>query len=228
MGLDLHEVVVPAEDLLVPPGRLPRPRDIAGAQVPGDLGVQAPREHQQPVGVLCEELVVDPGLVVVALEVRPRDELDEVLVAGPVAHEDREVVGALVAAILRAALLAAARRDVELAADDRLDAGLLGRQVEIDRAEQIPVVGQRDRREAQLLRLLDELLELGGAVEQAVLGVNVQVDEVAMLHRWSGYSLRLFSEPLKRRLGRRTLTAYCLTPTRSWTEASTRCRRPRG
>src|SRR5882762_770738 len=176
----------------MPPGRLARPREVAGAQAAGHLGIQAPREHQQPIGVLREQLVVDPGLVVVALEVRPGDELDEVLVARAIADEDREVVGFLVAAVLRAALLAAARRDVELAAHDRLDAGLLGRQVEIDRAEEIAMIGQRDRREAQLLRLLDELLELGGAVEQTVLGVNVQVDEVAMLHR----SVRAYSHSM--------------------------------
>src|SRR5882724_6044636 len=153
--------------------------------------------------MLRQQLVVDPGFVVVALEVRPRDQLDEVLVAGFVADEDREVVGAFVAAVLRAALLAAARRDVELAAHDRLHAGLLRREIEIDRAEEIAVVGQRDRREAQLLRLLDELFELGGAVEQTVLGVDVQVDEVAMLHRYRAE----------------------LTPTRWWRAAWTRRRR---
>ncbi len=92
-----------------------------------------PGEDEQAVGVLREELAVDARLVVEALEVRLRDELDEILVARAVAHEDRQVVGALVAAVLGAPLLAPAGRDVELAADDRLDAGLLGGQVEVDR-----------------------------------------------------------------------------------------------
>jgi hypothetical protein len=40
------------------------------------------------------------------------------------------------------------------------------------------VIGERERLEAERLRLPDELVELSGAVEEAVLGVNVEVDEV--------------------------------------------------
>ncbi len=98
------------------------------------------------------------------------------------------MVGALVAAVLGASLFSASGRDVELAAEDRLDAGLLGRVVEVDRAEEVAVIRERDGRELQLLGLVDQLLELGGTVEQAVLGMNVQVDEFAMLHRAPGHS----------------------------------------
>src|SRR5262249_7145696 len=185
---DLHEVMVLAEDLLVPAGGLPGLRGVAGAQHPRHLGVQAPREDQEPVGMPGQELAIDPRLVIEPLEERPRDQLDEVLVARAIADQHGEMVGALVAPVLRAPLLAAARRDVELAADDRLDAGLHRRVVEIDRAEEIAVIGQRDRRELELLGLGDELLELGGAVEQAVLGMHMEVDEVAVLHRAPGYS----------------------------------------
>jgi hypothetical protein len=45
------------------------------------------------------------------------------------------------------------------------------------------VVGQRDRRELEVLGLLDEFFELRRAVEKAVLGVDVQMDEVAVLDR---------------------------------------------
>ena len=182
VGLDLHEVVVPAKDLLVPAGRLPRPQRLAGGEEARDLPVEAAREDQEPVRMRGEELLVHARLVVEPLEVGLRDELDEVPVARAVAREDGEVVGALVAAVLRPALSAAPRGDVELAAENRLDARLLRRLVEVDRAEEVPVVGERERGKVQVLRLLDEPLELGGAVEETVLRMDVEVDEVAMLH----------------------------------------------
>ena len=138
--------------------------------------------------MLREQLAVDPRLVIEPFEERPRHQLDEVLVSRAVADEDRQVVGPFVAAVLGASLLPASGRDVELAAEDRLDAGLLGRVVEVDRAEEVAVIRERDGRELQLLGLVDQLLELGGTVEQAVLGMNVQVDEFAMLHRAPGHS----------------------------------------
>jgi hypothetical protein len=98
------------------------------------------------------------------------------------------MIGALVAAVLRAPLLAAARRHVQLGAEDGLDAGLLRSQVEIDATEEVAVVGEGDGRKLEVLRLLHQLLELGGAVEEAVLGVDVQMDEFGVLHPISCYS----------------------------------------
>jgi hypothetical protein len=42
------------------------------------------------------------------------------------------------------------------------------------------VVGERESRELQRLRAIDQLLETGRAVQQAVLGVDVQMNEVRM------------------------------------------------
>jgi hypothetical protein len=190
VGLDLHEIVVLAEDLLVPARRLPGLGEVARADGPRDLRVQAAREHEQPLGVLGQQLLVHPRLVVEALEIGLGDQLDEVAVAGDVADEDGQVVGALVTAVLRAPLGARARRDVELAADDRLHARLHRRLVELDRAEEVAVVGQRDGREVEVLGLLDELLELGGSVEEAVLRVDVQVDELGVVHDGSATRAR--------------------------------------
>src|SRR4030095_5906354 len=143
---------------------------------PGVFGFEAPGQDEQPVGVLGQELAIDAGLVVEPLEVRLRHKLDEVLVARAVPYEDREVVGSLVAAVLRAPLLASPRRHVELAAEDRLDARLLRGEVEIDRPKEVAVVGERDGGEAELLRLVDQLVELGGAAERAGLVVGRAMD----------------------------------------------------
>src|SRR5262249_50185196 len=64
----------------------------------------------------------------------------------------------------------------------------LRREVEVDRPEEVAVVGERDRGEPELLRRVDQLVELGGAVEEAVLRMDVQMDELGVLHRGPGYS----------------------------------------
>ena len=51
--------------------------------------------------------------------------------------------------------------------------------VEGDGPEHVAVVGDGHRLHAEAHALLDQLVDAAGAVEQAVLGVQVQVDEVA-------------------------------------------------
>ena len=77
---------------------------------------------------------------------------------------------------------AAARREVALHADDRLDAGGLGLLVEVVGAEDVAVVGHRERRHAHARGLFEEVVQPGGAVEHRVLGVHVQVDEGVVGH----------------------------------------------
>ncbi len=176
--LDLHEVVIAPEDVLVPARHLLGLGVLAGGEELAHLGVEAAGQNEEPVGVLGEELAIHPRLVVEALEIGLGHELDQVPVAGLVANEHGAVAGALVAAVLARALEAAARRHVELAAHDGLDARLLRRGVEVDRTEEVAVIREGDGGEAQRLRGVHQLVELGGPVEEAVLGVDVQVDEV--------------------------------------------------
>ena len=71
-----------------------------------------------------------------------------------------------------------ARRDVGLDADDRLDALGLRGLVEGDRAVQGAVVRDRHRIHALLGRRIDQLRDPAEAVEEAELGVDVEVREV--------------------------------------------------
>src|SRR5262249_55916150 len=80
------------------------------------------------------------------------------------------------------------RRDVEFAAEDRLNARRPGVLVEVDCAEQVAVVGQRDGGEFELASPLDQTAEPRSAVEEAVLRVDVQVDEGA-LSRHRGFQV---------------------------------------
>ena len=80
-------------------------------------------------------------------------------------------------------LEAGAGGDVDLAADDRLDAGGHRLLVELDGAEHVAVVGDRQGRHAAFLGALDQVADLDGAVEEAVLAVQMEMDEIGVFHR---------------------------------------------
>jgi hypothetical protein len=191
----------PGEILGQPPGAV----ELSGADRAARHRGQAAGGRDQALVVLPQEVHVDARLVVEALEVGLRHEHHQVPVAGVVHREQQQVADRIEArgvALARLAFEARAGREVDLAAEDRLDAVLLGGLEELDRAEEVAVVGERDRRHAELLRALEERIDLDRAVEQRVLAVQVEVDE-----------------------GPR---AHAATPIRSSPEASTRCRRPPG
>src|SRR5262249_9630991 len=68
--------------------------------------------------------------------------------------------------------------DVGLATEDRLHAGLLGALIKVDRPEQVPVLGGRYRRHAELLHPRAEVGHVDRSVEEAVLRVEVEMNEI--------------------------------------------------
>ena len=76
--------------------------------------------------------------------------------------------------------------DIGLAAEDRLYAVGLGLFVEVDGAEHVAVVGERDGVHAQAGQLGEQILQADGSVEQAVLAVNMEVSELARLGAHAG------------------------------------------
>ena len=72
---------------------------------------------------------------------------------------------------------AGTRGHVKLATDNRFDPRLASPGVEIERAEHIPMVGEPHRRAAVLECGLDQIRQPAGAVEQAVVAMDVEVDE---------------------------------------------------
>ena len=98
--LELEEVVVGAEDLGVLACDRLRRVDVAAHDRLGQLAAEARGEADQSLGVLGEQLPVDARLVVVALEVRRADQLDEVAIAGVVARQQDQMVRVAVRAPL--------------------------------------------------------------------------------------------------------------------------------
>ena len=76
---------------------------------------------------------------------------------------------------LRAMILRLAH--VELAPQDRLDALFLGRVEKVHRSIDISVVRHGDGLLPQRRHAIDELVDVAGAIEQRVFGVQMQVGE---------------------------------------------------
>ena len=164
------------EDVAVFAGQLPGQLPVLDFEGAGDLAVEAGRQADQALAVPGEMLAVDARLVVVAVDVRIRDQPAQVQVAGPVLREQDQVEGLRVGL----AFLVGHRApgDVRLHADDRLDVPGAAGLVERDRAIQRAVVGQREQIEALLGRRIDQFGDPAQAVEQAEFGVDVEVGEV--------------------------------------------------
>ena len=70
-----------------------------------------------------------------------------------------------------------ARRDIHLAAENRIQSARARMVVKDHRREHVAVLGDRQRRHLQRDRLIEHLVDAASAVEQRELGVEVQVNE---------------------------------------------------
>src|SRR5512133_1306039 len=115
---------------------------------------------------------VDAGLVVVTLEVAGRGELDQVPVTLVRLGQEGQV---RISLLLPGCVVA----DVDLATDQRLDAGLLRVLVELNGAGKAAMIGERDGGHLELCSAGGERGNTAGPVEDRVLGVDVKVDELS-------------------------------------------------
>ena len=93
-------------------------------------------------------------------------ELDEIFVAGLVLRQQAEMMINVAPAAAGFLLQPAARRDINLAADDGFDALFARRLVKINDAVHRTVVGDGERGEFQLMRLVHQPVQPAGAIEQ--------------------------------------------------------------
>ncbi len=181
---DLEEEAAVVEDLPELPHRTQGGRFVSVAQGYRDLAAQAPGQADEAAVVLPQELLVDPGAVVEALGVGEGHQLHEVVVPLVVRREQGQVVVGL-GDPRGAPVEAAADRDVDLAAQDRLDPLLPAGVVEGHRPEHVAVVGDGQPLHPEAPGLLDQLVDVARPVEEAVFGVQVQVDELGGRHSHS-------------------------------------------
>ena len=173
--LELQVKVLRAEHGAQLQGRRLRCGIVLLPQQTGDLPGQAGGEGDQPLRVLPQQSLVDPGLEVEAVDEGPGHQIAEVPVAGLVFAEQHQMPGLVVDAVLP--VLHAPGGHIDLAADDGLDPGRLGGLVEGDGPVHDPVVRDGHRLLAQLLEALHQPFDAAGAVQQAVFTVYVQMNE---------------------------------------------------
>ena len=122
-----------------------------------------------------QQLLVDAGPDVKALGIGLGHHVTQIAVALLVTAEQDEVVGVLVPVVLL--VEAGAGGHIDLAADDGLHAGRLGRLVKVHHAVHGPVVGDRHRLLTQRLDPLHEPGDAAGAVQQGIFRMYVEMDK---------------------------------------------------
>ena len=177
--LQIHVVV--SQDLAVAVDGVRRLLQVAVEDVSVDLALEAAGETDQALGVLGQKVFVDARTVIKALQERLAQEPGQILIAGVVAGQQRQVMRRRADA-LAAAVEARGRRHVGLAAQDRFDAARLRRLVEFHGAEHVAVVGDRHGRHAKLLGAVQKLADAVRPIQQAELGVQVKMNEILLPH----------------------------------------------
>ena len=192
--LQLDEEAVAPEDVLQPGCTLLGLHLIPRQERLQHDAAEAPGRGDQAFVVTLEQLPVHAGLVVVALEVRGRRQLHQIAVAVDVLGQQRQVVVELLAAVDVAAgvvdtpaphraLVPRFAGHVRLGADDRRDARVAARFVEVEDPVHVPVVRDAERRLPVGHRSRDEVAHPGGSVEHGELGMGVQMRKRPLRHR---------------------------------------------
>ena len=177
--LHLNVVVPCPKDLGHSQGGGLRSLEIPRQESLGDVTRQAGRQGDQTLVVAAQQLHIHPGTAVKALGKARRDQGHEVLVALHVFAEEDEMVIRPLAALHTRLVEAGAGRDVDLTADDGLDACLLAGLVEGDCAVQHAVIRNGHGIVAALLHTGGKVGYTARAVQKAVFGVEVKMDEGA-------------------------------------------------
>ena len=103
---------------------------------------------------------------------------------------------------------------VRFAPDERLDPHRLGCLIEIDSPEHIAMVGHGNSRHIVFNGFSDEFLNAAGPVEEAVLRMDMEMDEIGVSHFENA---KCISSSVKRIMKTAShLTNYIVIPTRSW------------
>ena len=194
MVVNFEEKAIFAEDVDEFPEALPSPVEVFVLDELIHLSVDAAAQTNEPLGVRGEGFFVDAGFVVHALKVTEAGQLHEIRVADIRRGEqgdmgiafplrlasDRDGLGFFVGQG------DSRRREVGLAADDRLDPRFFGLLVEIDRPENVAMIRHRHRRHLAALRLFHQVLDPHRPVEEGVFGVQMKVNEGIGRHQEDG------------------------------------------
>ena len=171
--LNFEKKVVAAENIRVRMRQTTRVFILVGENRLRNVPAQAGRKTDQALGMLGQQIQVDARLVIEALKVRGRDELDEIAVALLRLAQQHQMV----VAILIGARLVALLRNIDLAADHGMNASRLAGVIEFHRPKEIAVIGHCHGRHFLLGDDLHQLGDCAGPIQQRIIRVAMQVNE---------------------------------------------------
>ena len=122
-----------------------------------------------------QKFLVDPGRIMKAVEMRGGEQLHQVAIAGLILRQQSEMISGV--APRPGPIFVRSGRNICLATNDRFDSRLRRFLIKFDRAKKIPVIGDRHRRHLEFRRFLHQFLHPHRAVEQRILGVQMQMNE---------------------------------------------------
>lgn len=171
--LKLQIEIAPAQDLLHGQGIFPGPVIVAADQAAGNFTGQAGGQADKALRMPAQQVQVNAGLDIEPVHKGLAHQVRQVPVSRFVFAQQHQVPG------LRVQLIGFVQPGppghIHLAADDRMDALGLAGPVKVDGAVHNAVVRDGHRRLAQLLHQLRQVPDAAGAVQQAVLRVDVQM-----------------------------------------------------
>ena len=143
-----------------------------------DLACEAGRQADKPLVILLKKLLIYTRLGVKALHEGGGYHLDEVFIACLIlAEQDKMVVAVDFVDFIEAG----AGGHIDLTADDGLDTCLFCSLIELDTAVHDAVIRDGDGILTTLLDAVHELVDTAGTVQQAVFGMDVEMNEVSPL-----------------------------------------------
>ena len=126
--------------------------------------------------ILRQQIHIHPGLTVKSLNIAQGYQLDEILIAGLVPAQENQVIGAGIQPMYL--VMPAPGGNIDLAANDGLDACLLCRLPELHCPIHAAVVGNRNSSLSQLLYPLHQLPDPASPVQQAVFRMHMQMHKI--------------------------------------------------
>ena len=140
-----------------------------------DFALETGAHPDQAFRMRGEQFSIDPRFVMHSFEMCGRYQPDEISVAGLVPRQEREMISRIALGIRP--VLDRTRRHIRFHTNDRLDPGLGRRLVKFNRAMQIAMIGNCDRRHPHFGRLFHQLLHPHRAIEKRILGMEMEVNE---------------------------------------------------
>jgi hypothetical protein len=147
--------------------------------------------------VLPEELHVHPGVIVEAFQMTESHQAAEILVSFLVHGQKNQVMGVRAPILRHGAVFSVARGDVHFATQNGFDPFVRALGEKLHGAEDVPVVRDGHCFHVESAGFVQQRTDPDRAVQQAVFGVNMKVNEGGWAAQWNLISFMTFEEQVK-------------------------------